>query len=126
MFEIDAFGVLLLAVWVFAIFDVIKTERELCRNLPKELWLFLVIILPDIGAIAWFIMGRPINARFRPGSTESRQPGSLWRLDPRGSIGPEDSPEFMKSAEERRLRAWEEELRRREEELRRRERGDGV
>src|SRR5439155_18064938 len=52
MFELDAFGVLLLAIWVFAIFDVIKTDRELCRNLPKELWLLLVIILPDVGAIA--------------------------------------------------------------------------
>ncbi|TMK20079.1 MAG: PLDc_N domain-containing protein [Actinobacteria bacterium] len=123
MFELDAFGVLLLAIWVFAIFDVIKTDRELCRNLPKELWLLLVIILPDVGAIAWFIMGRPVNARFRPGSTESRAPGSFWAT-PSKAIGPEDSPEFMKSAEERRLRAWEEELRRREEDIRRREQGD--
>jgi phospholipase D-like protein len=123
MFELDAFGVLLLAIWVFAIFDVIKTDREMCRNLPKELWLILVIILPDVGAIAWFIMGRPVNARFRPGSTEARAPGSLWAAPPE-HIGPEDSPEFMKSAEERRLRAWEQELRRREEEIRRREQGD--
>jgi hypothetical protein len=124
MFQLDAFGVILLAIWVFAIFDVIKTDRELCRNLPKELWLLLVIILPDLGAIAWFIMGRPANATFRPGSTETRAPGSLWRLESREHIGPEDSPEFMKGAEERRLRAWEEELRRREEELRRREGGE--
>jgi hypothetical protein len=124
MFELDAVGVLLLAVWIFAIFDVIKTERALCRNLPKELWLLLVIILPDVGAIAWLIMGRPVNARFRPGSTESRAPGTLWSAAPRQPIGPEDSADFMKTAEERRLRAWEDELRRREEDVRRRERGD--
>jgi hypothetical protein len=135
-FELDAVGLLVLAFWVFAVFDVIKTDRTLCRNLPKEMWLFVVIILPALGAIAWFIMGRPEGARFRPGSTEQRQPGSMWKLEPRGElpgagqsghgghVGPEDNPEFMRGAEERRLRAWEEELRRREEELRRRERGE--
>jgi Phospholipase_D-nuclease N-terminal len=122
--ELDFVGVLLLAVWIFAVFDVIKTDRELCRNLPKELWLLLVIILPDVGAIAWFIMGRPAGAAFRPGSTESRPPGRLWASPP-AHIGPEDSPEFMRRAEEQRLRAWEAELRRREEELRRREGDDG-
>jgi phospholipase D-like protein len=135
MFQLDLVGVLILALWVFAVFDVIKTDRTVCRNLPKEMWLLLVIILPALGAIAWFIMGRPENARFVPGSTEQRRPGSMWRLEPRElpggqhpasgrHIGPEDNPEFMRSAEERRLRAWEEELRRREEELRKRERGE--
>ena len=123
--ELDVFGVLLLALWIFAIFDVIRTDRELCRNLPKELWLILVIIIPDVGAIAWLIMGRPVNARFRPGSTETRAAGSFWSSQP-GPIGPEDNPAFMRTAEERRLRAWEDELRRREEELRRKERGEDV
>jgi phospholipase D-like protein len=130
LFELDAIGLLVLAFWVFAVFDVIKTDRAMCRNMPKEMWLFVVIILPALGAIAWFIMGRPEHARFVPGSTEQRHPGSMWKLEPRsdlpsgGHVGPEDNPEFMRSAEERRLRAWEEELRRREEELRKRERGD--
>ena len=57
-----------------------------------------------------------------PSVTPSAAPSSI---PPETShIGPEDNPEFMRGAEERRLRAWEEELRRREEELRRRERGE--
>src|ERR1700736_60815 len=52
----------LLGLWVFCILDVISTDEVLCRNLPKFFWLFIVIILPDIGSIAWLVLGRPVGA----------------------------------------------------------------
>ena len=113
-------GLLVLILWVFCIFDVIATDRSLPRNLPKELWLFLVILFPPIGPIAWLILGRPQGTRLAPGSTDMRPP---TRRDQR-FLGPEDSPDFLRRADEDRLRAWEEDLRRREEEMRRREDGD--
>lgn len=123
------FGALAFLVWVWAIFDVIASEEVLVRNLPKFYWLILVIFVPTVGAIAWFALGRPDGAGLRPGSTDS-SPTYYRPVQPRplppGPRGPEDSPEFLASLEERkRLERWEEQLRRREEELRRRELGDG-
>ena len=107
----------LLVLWIFCILDVISTEEVLCRNLPKYLWLLIVIILSDIGSIAWLLLGRPVGAGFRLGS----QVG-VYRPQKR-AIGPEDSPDFLASMERKRLESWEQELKRREEELRRKENG---
>ncbi len=109
----------LLALWVYCIFDVIASEDTLIRNLPKGLWLVIVIFLPDIGSLAWLALGRPLYAGWRPGDTASRRP-------PRRSLGPEDRDDFpVREDKEDRLRAWEENLRRREDELRRRDDQDG-
>jgi hypothetical protein len=105
----------LLVLWIFCILDVISTEEVLVRNLPKMLWLLIVIILPDIGSIAWLLLGRPAGAGFQLGS----QVGVY--KPPKRAIGPEDSPDFLASMERRRLQSWEQELRRREEELRRKQ-----
>ena len=115
------FGLALLALWLYAIFDVIGTDSSLCRNLPKGVWLILVIILPDIGAICWLLMGRPVNAGFRPGDPNYRAP--------RRPIALEDSPRFSqaptdpdRSAElDRRLDEWEADQRKKDLELRARE-----
>jgi hypothetical protein len=111
-------GFALLGLWIFCILDVISTDEVLCRHLPKYFWLFIVIILPDVGSIAWLLLGRPVGAGFRLGS----QVGVYKR--PRRVIGPEDSPDFIASMERRRLENWEQELKRREEELRRKQSDD--
>jgi hypothetical protein len=108
-------GLALLVLWIFCILDVISTEEVLCRNLPKYVWLLIVIILPDVGSIAWLLLGRPVGAGFRLGS----QVG-VYKPQKR-AIGPEDSPDFLASMERKRLESWAQELRRREAELRRKE-----
>jgi hypothetical protein len=125
------FGLVLIGFWLWAIFDVITTDDSLCRNLPKGVWLMLVIFLSSVGALAWLLLGRPENASFRIGDNSPRPA-------PRRVQGPEDRPGFVSDAErtaryaalddeldrrieEKRLREWEEELRRREEDLRGRE-----
>ena len=111
-------GVLFLALlflWIFCIVDVITSESELVRNLPKIAWVFIVLIFSDVGSIAWLILGRPRRAALLPGATRARAPRPQRA---RGPVGPEDSPHFLKSIDEqRRLKAWEDDLRRREEEL---------
>jgi Phospholipase_D-nuclease N-terminal len=127
LLDMGVVSIALLALWVFCIFDVIATDDVLVRNLPKALWLLIVIFLPDIGSLAWLLLGRPVYAGWRPGDTTRRTP--------RRVIGPEDRADFptapprpapprpLESREDE-LAAWEEQLRRREEELRRREQGD--
>ena len=112
LFALRALPVLLVFfLWVWVILDVIATDRIVVRNLPKEMWLMIVIILPAVGSVAWLVLGRPERARFTPGGHTSRPE----------IRGPEDSADFQDRSDQRRLIAWEEELRRREEELRRRE-----
>jgi Phospholipase_D-nuclease N-terminal len=54
-----AAGLVVLALWLYCLLDVITTDEALVRNLPKMAWVFIVIFLFDIGAIAWLIAGRP-------------------------------------------------------------------
>jgi hypothetical protein len=82
-------GLLLLVLWVWALLDVIATDSSMCRNLPKSMWLIIVLILPDIGAIAWLLLGRPEKAHWRPGSTDY--------ATPRRPVGLEDSPRYSAS-----------------------------
>jgi hypothetical protein len=119
----------LLALWVFCILDVIATDDALIRNLPKGVWLLVVIFLPDIGSLAWLLLGRPLYAGWRPGDTNRRPPkryiGPEDRADfPSGSIRPAPPPPRPVESREKELADWEEQLRRREEELRRREQGE--
>jgi hypothetical protein len=84
-------GLLLFMFWVWAILDVISTDSAMARNLPKMTWLIIVIVLPDIGAIAWLLLGRPERASWRPGSTDYAAP--------RRPVGLEDSPRYSASPE---------------------------
>ena len=82
------FGLALFVLWIWAVLDVIATDRSLIRNLDKMVWLFLVIFIPTVGAVAWLALGRPANAGFSPGSKNIRQAPSTYKSAPRG---PEDS-----------------------------------
>ena len=117
-------GILLVALWAYCIFDVISTDEALMRNMPKVLWLVLVILIPTVGALAWLMLGRPIGAGLRPGDTSTR-PERQPRPAPR-PLAPDDDPSFLARLDEetKRLRAWEDDLKRREDELRRKDDGD--
>ena len=115
MLRLLGFGfvpLVLLALWAYCVFDVIASDEALIRNLPKGIWLVIVIFLPDVGSLAWLALGRPLYAGWRPGDTSSRRP-------PSRAVGPEDRADFpVREDREERLRQWEENLRRREDELR--------
>jgi hypothetical protein len=102
----------LFAFWIWAIVDVIATESGLCRNLPKVVWLILVLLLPEIGSVAWLLFGRPQRG--------SRKAGSSDYSAPRRPIAYEDHPRYSATPEitdrrsqelDRRLEAWEAEQR---------------
>jgi len=79
-------AVALFLFWIWALLDCIATDSSMCRNLPKPVWIILVLILPDIGALAWLLLGRPEKASWRPGSTDYSAP--------RQPVGLEDSPRY--------------------------------
>jgi hypothetical protein len=79
-------ALVLLLFWIWALFDCISTDASLCRNLPKGVWLIIVLVLPDIGSLVWLMLGRPEKADWRPGSTDYSKP--------RRPVGIEDDPRY--------------------------------
>ncbi|WP_033345090.1 PLD nuclease N-terminal domain-containing protein [Catenuloplanes japonicus] len=114
-----------LVLLVVALIDCIATEEFAVRNLPKIVWVLLILLFSPIGAIIWFVAGRPQHAA--TGSGAAWRPGSGFpeaeRPRPARTLAPDDDPAFLRSlARSRRededlLRRWEEDLKRREEEL---------
>ena len=125
-------GLIMFAVWIYAVLDVIQTDEILMRNLPKMAWVFIVIFIPTVGAVAWFAVGRPIGAGLHAGTTRA-SPNRSWQqergFEPRRPRGIEDRDDWSAStspaapsgesaaAKERRLQEWEAELERREADL---------
>lgn len=92
----------LLAFTVYSVVDCIQTEDERVRNLPKIVWVVLVLLFTPAGGIAWFLAGRPRDSgglpRIGPGGIGPFNPGPQDR--PRGSTGPrgpDDDPDFLKN-----------------------------
>jgi len=88
-------GLVLLAFWLYCLFDVITTPDEEIRNLPKILWVLIVVMLVGVGGLFWLLLGRPYGPNAVLGSSGAPRPQV-----PRG---PDDDPEFLKDLE-RRLR----------------------
>lgn len=92
------FALLLMAVWVYALVDVITTDDVLVRNLPKIAWVLIVVFLWVIGAMLWFAAGRPAHAGLGLGLGARRTRAPNARRDEdrrrrprrRGPRGPED------------------------------------
>ena len=67
-------AVLLLAVYVYTIVDVALRDRAGLRRLPKRGWLLVVVLLPLIGSVLWFVLGRARGARAEPDVVGERTP----------------------------------------------------
>jgi len=124
--EIDGFfAFVVFGLWLYCIYDVITTEEVHIRNLPKVVWLLIVIFLFDIGALAWLLLGRPQNWQF----ARSPQSRGMSRSRSEAASPLEDpeldglSPIVREREESARMKLWEEQLKRREDEIRRRELG---
>jgi hypothetical protein len=76
----------LIALTIYAVVDCIQTDQEAARNLPKLGWIALILLFAPIGAVAWFIAGRP-----RDGD-RGRGPGR-----PGTPLGPDDDPDFLRN-----------------------------
>ena len=48
-----------LALLVIALIDCLSTDEFAVRNMPKVVWVFLILLFSPIGAIVWFVAGRP-------------------------------------------------------------------
>ena len=48
------------ALVVIALADCLRADADAIRTAPWAAWLFAILLLPPLGAIAWFVKGRPV------------------------------------------------------------------
>ncbi|KAA0022622.1 PLD nuclease N-terminal domain-containing protein [Antrihabitans cavernicola] len=96
------FALLTLVLWIYCLVDVITCPESEVRNLPKIMWLLIVLFVPTIGSIIWLVAGRPEGARrafsgpaAAAGYTEYDRPGRHI------AQRPEDDEEFLRRCRER-------------------------
>ncbi len=96
-------GFVTLGLWIFCLVDVITTDESSCRNLPKTLWLLLVLLVPLAGSIVWLVAGRPqqvsrVTGRYErtaPAFPEYDRPGRF------AATSADDDEEFLRKCRER-------------------------
>jgi hypothetical protein len=75
-----------IALLVVALIDCLSAAEPAIRALPRAAWVFVILLFSPIGALAWFVAGRPAQARAgRPA---------------RAVLAPDDDPEFLRSLAE--------------------------
>ncbi len=87
---------------VYCVLNVITTPDAEVRNLPKLLWLLLVVVQPLVGGIAWLIAGRPQGpARSLPYKGNQGVPPMYDRPGRATAFRPDDDEAFLRGLRER-------------------------
>jgi hypothetical protein len=82
-------AVAILAIFVYGLVDVIRTDGRLTRGISKPAWIVVMIVLPVLGAILWLLIGRPRR-------------NSPVRRNYSHPTAPDDDPDFLRNLELRR------------------------
>ena len=104
--------IVLLGVYIASIIDVIRTPSADARRLPKFVWLLIVLVLPVIGGVLWWLLGRvwPTRRRRKQISSPDDDARFLRQLDDeawkrrmreRRSDGGDNSPNSQSPGDER-------------------------
>lgn len=98
-----------LALVAMALIECLSAEETAIRGLPRVGWIFAILLFGPVGALAWFVAGRPMAefritrsdfpARPRPVRT-AHPTGSARPARPVLPAGPDDDPEFLRGLAE--------------------------
>jgi hypothetical protein len=72
-----------LALVIIALVDCARADESAIRTAPWIAWMFAILLVSPIGAIAWFVKGRPVPP-------VPLRPRPVF-------VAPDDNPEFLKS-----------------------------
>ena len=79
---------------VVALIDCLSADEKAVRSLSRGAWIFLILLISPLGALAWFVTGQPAAAvRARHGRV--LRPARSDRRRPFAPIGPDDDPAFI-------------------------------
>lgn len=113
--------VLFLAITIFTLVNVITIDSWRVRHLDKVVWAFIVILLPLVGVILWWTIGREYSgvARAPRRNERTTAPGPTRRPAPAplsdDEIEAEVEREIQRYENEARIRRLERELEKRKE-----------
>lgn len=79
--------VLAAAVTLYGLFDCLLRDRGLIRVLPKPVWALIILVIPVLGFILWYLFGR--------GSEDKPTRGTR----PRGQVAPDDDPDYLRQVD---------------------------
>lgn len=74
---------LVVALTVYALVEAAQARPGRVRLMPKWLWIAAIVVLPVLGPLGWFLLGRPK----RPGLSDGAG---------RRPIAPDDDPDFLR------------------------------
>jgi hypothetical protein len=63
---------LTVALFVTSLVDIILRDSSKVKHLPKVVWILIVIFLPLIGSLLWWILGREYDSARMPASRAPR------------------------------------------------------
>lgn len=84
------FAVLAVAM-IYTLVDCVRADGGHVRALPKTAWFVVILVLPVIGIVLWFLFGRPQSVA----ATSAPAPRPL---------SPDDDPRFLSDLAEQRRR----------------------
>jgi hypothetical protein len=104
-------AIVVLAIDIYALVDVISIHEWRIKSLNKIAWVFIILVLPLLGAILWFAIGKERREREK----DSVAGNDARRYDTPRTLAPDDDPVFLKNAtrfedQEARIRRLEAEL----------------
>ncbi|MCU0262099.1 MAG: PLD nuclease N-terminal domain-containing protein [Candidatus Nanopelagicales bacterium] len=103
-------AVAVLALYIYAMLDLVRAPSADVRLLPKWLWAVVVLLVFLAGPLLYLVLGRP-RVEYPPGGGDGG--GSARRgPGPRGPVAPDDDPEFLRRIDEQSWSARMERLRR--------------
>jgi hypothetical protein len=108
-------GLIITLLWLGCLVDVICSDEDRVRHLPKLLWLMVVLLLPLFGSLLWLVLGRPQGVAEILASKSAPQ----YSRPTRPVVDPENDEDFQ-----RRFRARVEQQRRAAQEQRQRDEGN--
>lgn len=82
--------ILVLVVFIYGLIDLIRTDARLTKGISKPAWIVVQIVLPVLGAVLWFLIGRP-RGQAPEAPVSYRHP-----------TAPDDDPDFLRNLEQRR------------------------
>ncbi len=75
-----------LVLLILALISALSAHRV--RNAPRAVWILVILLLPLLGPVAYFLAGRPVPP--------PREGGPVRRTPPRPT-SPDDDPDFLRS-----------------------------
>ncbi|MGK5678885.1 PLD nuclease N-terminal domain-containing protein [Actinoplanes sp. URMC 104] len=100
-----------LILFLLALISCLSADRV--RNAPRPVWILVILLVPLVGPLSYFLWGRPVPAPVEGGVVRRRRPAP---------VSPDDDPDFLRSVDTEQSRRdretlaqWEKDLNDREE-----------